>query len=142
MIDCAHRAVHRAGRPRRRAQPLHLALQEDRQGGLDAEGRFLALRRTARRSNTSNTTTPRRSTRRWRERVICDMNIFVAGATGVIGQPLLKLLRDAGHTVTGTTRSAGRLPMIEALGARARGGRCVRRRGAARARWSRRSPRS
>ena len=34
------------------------------------------------------------------------MNIFVAGATGVIGRPLLQLLRDAGHTVTGTTRSA------------------------------------
>jgi nucleoside-diphosphate-sugar epimerase len=46
------------------------------------------------------------------------MNIFVAGATGVIGQPLLKLLRDAGHTVTGTTRSAGKIAMIEALGAR------------------------
>ncbi len=47
------------------------------------------------------------------------MNIFVAGATGVIGQPLLKLLRDAGHTVTGTTRSASKIAMIEALGAQA-----------------------
>ena len=46
------------------------------------------------------------------------MNVFVAGATGVIGQPLLKLLKLAGHTVTGTTRSAGKLPMIEALGAK------------------------
>ena len=45
------------------------------------------------------------------------MNIFVAGATGVIGRPLLKLLRDAGHTVTGTTRSADKLAGIEALGA-------------------------
>jgi nucleoside-diphosphate-sugar epimerase len=46
------------------------------------------------------------------------MNIFVAGGSGVIGQPLLKLLRDAGHRVTGTTRSAEKLAMIEALGAR------------------------
>ena len=47
------------------------------------------------------------------------MNIFVAGATGVIGQPLLKLLRGAGHAVTGTTRSAGKVAAIEAVGARA-----------------------
>jgi len=46
------------------------------------------------------------------------MNIFVAGATGVIGQPLLRLLREAGHTVTGTTRSAEKVASIEALGAR------------------------
>ena len=47
------------------------------------------------------------------------MNIFVAGATGVIGLPLLRLLREAGHTVTGTTRSAAKTAAIEALGARA-----------------------
>jgi nucleoside-diphosphate-sugar epimerase len=47
------------------------------------------------------------------------MNIFVAGASGVIGQPLLKLLRAAGHAVTGTTRSQSRIAMIESLGARA-----------------------
>jgi nucleoside-diphosphate-sugar epimerase len=46
------------------------------------------------------------------------MRVFVAGATGVIGQPLLKLLCAAGHDVTGTTRSAGKLPLIEAEGAR------------------------
>ena len=46
------------------------------------------------------------------------MNIFVAGATGVIGIPLLKLLRGAGHTVTGTTRSQAKVTTIEALGAR------------------------
>src|SRR3954466_314200 len=46
------------------------------------------------------------------------MNVFVAGAAGVVGRPLLKLLRDAGHTVTGTTRSAGKVAEIEALGAR------------------------
>jgi nucleoside-diphosphate-sugar epimerase len=46
------------------------------------------------------------------------MKLFVAGASGVIGQPLLKLLRGAGHSVTGTTRSPAKLAMIEALGAR------------------------
>jgi nucleoside-diphosphate-sugar epimerase len=46
------------------------------------------------------------------------MNVFVAGATGVIGRPLLGLLRDAGHAVTGTTRSGAKLGTIEALGAR------------------------
>jgi nucleoside-diphosphate-sugar epimerase len=44
------------------------------------------------------------------------MNIFVAGATGVIGRPLVKLLRQAGHNVTGTTRSAGKIAEIEKLG--------------------------
>lgn len=44
------------------------------------------------------------------------MNIFIAGATGVIGRPLVKLLRRAGHTVTGTTRSAEKIADIEALG--------------------------
>ena len=47
------------------------------------------------------------------------MNIFVAGATGVIGRPLLDLLRQAGHAVTGTTRSPSKVAAIEALGARA-----------------------
>jgi nucleoside-diphosphate-sugar epimerase len=46
------------------------------------------------------------------------MDVFVAGATGVIGRPLLGLLRAAGHRVTGTTRSAGKVAEIEALGAR------------------------
>jgi nucleoside-diphosphate-sugar epimerase len=47
------------------------------------------------------------------------MNIFVAGATGVIGRRLVPLLRDAGHAVTGTTRSPERAAALEALGARA-----------------------
>jgi len=47
------------------------------------------------------------------------MKVFLAGATGVIGRPLVKLLREAGHTVTGTTRSPGKAAAIEALGARA-----------------------
>ena len=47
------------------------------------------------------------------------MNIFLAGATGVIGRRLVPLLRDAGHQVTGTTRSQERAVALEALGANA-----------------------
>jgi nucleoside-diphosphate-sugar epimerase len=45
------------------------------------------------------------------------MKVFVAGASGVIGRPLLRLLHAAGHSVTGTTRSAAKVADIEALGA-------------------------
>jgi nucleoside-diphosphate-sugar epimerase len=47
------------------------------------------------------------------------MNIFLAGASGVVGRPLIRLLRVAGHSVTGTTRSPGKAVVLEALGARA-----------------------
>ncbi|MEW6449708.1 MAG: NAD-dependent epimerase/dehydratase family protein [Pseudomonadota bacterium] len=47
------------------------------------------------------------------------MNIFLAGATGVIGRRLVPLLRDAGYQVTGTTRSRERAVALEALGAKA-----------------------
>ena len=46
------------------------------------------------------------------------MNIFLAGARGVIGRRLVPLLRDAGHAVTGTSRSAERASALEVLGAR------------------------
>src|SRR5262245_47884070 len=36
------------------------------------------------------------------------MNIFLAGASGAIGRQLVPLLVEAGHAVTGTTRSAER----------------------------------
>jgi len=45
------------------------------------------------------------------------MRIFVAGATGVIGQQLLPLLVAQGHQVTGTTRSPAKLDQLRALGA-------------------------
>jgi nucleoside-diphosphate-sugar epimerase len=45
------------------------------------------------------------------------MRIFLAGATGVIGRPLMALLVRAGHQVTGTTRSAAKAGMISAAGA-------------------------
>jgi 2-alkyl-3-oxoalkanoate reductase len=46
------------------------------------------------------------------------MRVFVAGATGAIGGPLLEQLREAGHEVVGTTRSVERADTLRALGAR------------------------
>ncbi|MGB9117502.1 NAD(P)H-binding protein, partial [Bradyrhizobium sp.] len=43
------------------------------------------------------------------------MRIFLAGATGVIGQRLAALLRDAKHEVTGTTRNPAKGAMLRAL---------------------------
>ena len=43
------------------------------------------------------------------------MKIFLAGAGGVIGRRLTPLLCASGHTVTGTTRSAGKADAIAAL---------------------------
>ncbi len=45
------------------------------------------------------------------------MRIFVAGATGAVGRPLLPLLADAGHEVVGTTRSEAKAEGIRAAGA-------------------------
>lgn len=45
------------------------------------------------------------------------MHVFLAGATGAIGRPLIPLLTAAGHTVTGTTRSAAKAEALRALGA-------------------------
>jgi len=45
------------------------------------------------------------------------MKIFVAGAGGVIGRRLTPLLSAAGHSVVGTTRSAGKAEALRALGA-------------------------
>ena len=45
------------------------------------------------------------------------MRVFVAGATGVIGRALLPQLRDAGHEVTGMTRSEDRADKLRELGA-------------------------
>jgi uncharacterized protein YbjT (DUF2867 family) len=42
--------------------------------------------------------------------------IFLAGATGIIGQSLVPLLRGAGHFVVGTTRSAEGKAKLEAMG--------------------------
>ncbi len=45
------------------------------------------------------------------------MKVFVAGASGVIGKPLVRQLLEAGHEVTGTTRDPSKAAGIEALGA-------------------------
>ncbi|MFF8277892.1 NAD-dependent epimerase/dehydratase family protein [Streptomyces lateritius] len=45
------------------------------------------------------------------------MHVFLAGATGVIGRLLLPLLLDAGHRVTGVSRSAEGVERIRASGA-------------------------
>jgi nucleoside-diphosphate-sugar epimerase len=43
--------------------------------------------------------------------------VLVAGASGVIGQRLLPLLRQDGHQVVGTTRSPAKAEMLRSLGA-------------------------
>jgi nucleoside-diphosphate-sugar epimerase len=45
------------------------------------------------------------------------MRVFVAGATGAVGRPLLEQLREAGHQVIGTTSSPERAETLRALGA-------------------------
>ena len=45
------------------------------------------------------------------------MKIFLAGAGGVIGQRLTPLLRKAGHSVAGTTRSPQKADALRTLGA-------------------------
>ena len=43
--------------------------------------------------------------------------IFLAGASGIIGQRLVPLLVKAGHRVVGTTRSEGKTALLRSLGA-------------------------
>jgi nucleoside-diphosphate-sugar epimerase len=44
------------------------------------------------------------------------MKIFLAGATGAVGRRLASLLRHAGHEVTGTTRTAAKIPLLREIG--------------------------
>jgi 2-alkyl-3-oxoalkanoate reductase len=44
------------------------------------------------------------------------MRVFVAGATGVIGRPLVRQLLEAGHEVVGSTRSPERAEGLRELG--------------------------
>ncbi len=45
------------------------------------------------------------------------MRVFLAGATGVIGRPLIPMLVQAGHEVTGMTRSPEKHEQLRAAGA-------------------------
>ena len=45
----------------------------------------------------------------------CAMRIFLAGASGVIGQRLIPRLVQAGHVVGGLTRSAGKTELLSRL---------------------------
>ena len=45
------------------------------------------------------------------------MRIFLAGATGAIGQRLVPLLVDAGHEVVGTTRTPAKVDGLRLAGA-------------------------
>jgi nucleoside-diphosphate-sugar epimerase len=47
------------------------------------------------------------------------LRVFVAGASGAIGRPLIPKLVDAGHEVTGMTRSEARAEDVRRAGARA-----------------------
>ena len=46
------------------------------------------------------------------------MKVFVAGATGALGRPLVKQLVERGHEVTGMTRSESKTDLLRELGAR------------------------
>jgi nucleoside-diphosphate-sugar epimerase len=46
------------------------------------------------------------------------MRIFVAGATGAVGRPLVSALIAAGHSVVGLTRTAAKAEIIERMGAK------------------------
>jgi 2-alkyl-3-oxoalkanoate reductase len=46
-----------------------------------------------------------------------DMRVFVAGATGAIGQRLVPLLIDSGHEVVGTTRTPAKVDGLRLVGA-------------------------
>ena len=56
----------------------------------------------------------------WRRRTGSEpMRVFVAGAAGAIGRQLVPMLIEAGHVVTGTTRSAERAVWLRSQGAQA-----------------------
>ncbi|MEA2670215.1 MAG: hypothetical protein QOG45_435 [Chloroflexota bacterium] len=47
------------------------------------------------------------------------MKVFVAGATGAVGRPAVRLLVDAGHSVTAAARSREKAALLRSLGATA-----------------------
>ena len=47
------------------------------------------------------------------------MRVIVAGATGALGRPLVRMLRENGHEVVGITRSDGGAAALKTAGATA-----------------------
>lgn len=45
------------------------------------------------------------------------MRVLVAGASGAVGRPLVRMLREGGHEVLGTTRSEAKADLLRELGA-------------------------
>ena len=45
------------------------------------------------------------------------MRVFLAGATGAVGRPLVRRLIEAGHSVVGTTRSSAKAGDLRGAGA-------------------------
>ena len=45
------------------------------------------------------------------------MKIFLAGASGAVGRPLIGMLTANGYQVVGTTRDPGKADMLRSLGA-------------------------
>ena len=45
------------------------------------------------------------------------MRIFIAGASGAVGQPLVRQLTEAGHEVIGMTRTPAKAARLQELGA-------------------------
>ena len=48
------------------------------------------------------------------------MKIFVAGATGVVGRRLVRILAQVGHEVVGMTRTPEKAEILRGLGATVR----------------------
>ena len=47
------------------------------------------------------------------------MKVIVAGATGAVGRPLVRVLRESGHEVVGITRTSAGAAALSTLGATA-----------------------
>jgi uncharacterized protein YbjT (DUF2867 family) len=50
--------------------------------------------------------------------IISPVDIFLAGASGVVGRSLIPLLAAQGHTVSGATRDPNKADLLRSLGAK------------------------
>src|ERR1700727_2422445 len=94
VLGCRHRGRRQRRRAARRARLSHVLLR-----GLPQRPRRQPHRSGVPSSGAS-----------------AGMRIFLAGATGAIGRRVALLLRQAGHEVTGTTRTADKSPRLRELG--------------------------